>query len=123
MANQPEGTREVRATAPSADPRDDADAASPAMLRSDFTVVIPAFDEAPVIPALVSELRASFKRHGLDGEVILVDDGSGDGTAELAEREATGWARFRVVRHKRNRGKTEAMVTAAAAASEPYGGY
>ncbi len=89
-------------------------------MRTDFTVVVPAFDEAPVIPALVAELRDAFERHGLDGEVILVDDGSTDGTADLAEKEAAGWSRFRVIRHKANRGKTEAMVTAAAAATEPY---
>ena len=87
-------------------------------LRADFTVVIPAFDEAPVIPDLVRELRAAFERHGLDGEVLLVDDGSTDGTAEIAEREAAGWERFRVLRHRRNLGKTEAMMTAADAASE-----
>lgn len=87
-------------------------------MRRDFTVVIPAYDEAPVVPDLVRELRASFEKHGLDGEVLLVDDGSSDGTAELAEREAEGWDRFHVLRHKTNRGKTEAMLTAAEAASE-----
>ena len=88
-------------------------------LRRDFTLVVPAYNEAPVVADLVREVRESFARHGLDGEVILVDDGSDDGTAELAEREAAEWNRFRVVRHKHNRGKTEAIVTAAAAASEP----
>jgi len=76
------------------------------------------FDEAPVIPDLVRELRAAFDRHGLDGEVLLVDDGSTDGTGELAEAEARGWDRFRVLRHERNQGKTEAIVTAARAAEE-----
>ncbi len=99
--------------------REPADAASaPRAVRSDFTVVVPAFNEAPVIPDLVREMRASFARHGLDGEVILVDDGSTDGTSDIAEREASGWARFRVLRHKVNLGKTEAMQTAAAAAQE-----
>jgi glycosyltransferase involved in cell wall biosynthesis len=88
-------------------------------VRRDFTVVVPAYNEAPVVPDLVRELRATFERHGLDGEVILVDDGSEDGTAEIAEREAAGWDRFRVLRHARNRGKTEAMVTAADASREP----
>ncbi len=86
--------------------------------RRDFTLVVPAFDEAPVVPALIRELRESFERNRLDGEVILVDDGSTDGTAEIAEREAGGWTRFRVIRHKANLGKTEAIVSATAAASE-----
>jgi len=88
--------------------------------RSDFTVIVPAYNEAPVVPDLVKELREAFARHGLDGEVILVDDGSDDDTAIIAEREAAGWDRFRVLRHKTNRGKTEAMVTAAGAAQGGY---
>jgi hypothetical protein len=43
--------------------------------RSDFCVVVPALDEAENIPDLVAELRATFERHGLGGEVIVVDDG------------------------------------------------
>jgi glycosyltransferase involved in cell wall biosynthesis len=81
--------------------------------RHDFAVVVPAYNEVENMPALVGELRALFERHGLSGEVLLVDDGSTDGTAEAAEREAAGWDRFRVVRHRRNFGKTEALVTAA----------
>jgi glycosyltransferase involved in cell wall biosynthesis len=81
--------------------------------RSDFTVIVPAFNEAAVVPDLVRELKASFERHQLAGDVILVDDGSTDGTGDIAEREANGWTRLRVLRHPSNLGKTEAMVTAA----------
>jgi glycosyltransferase involved in cell wall biosynthesis len=82
--------------------------------RSDFTVIVPAYNEAAVVPDLVRELKAAFERHDLGGDVILVDDGSTDGTSEIAEREANGWTRFRVLRHPTNLGKTEALVTAAA---------
>jgi glycosyltransferase involved in cell wall biosynthesis len=75
--------------------------------------VVPAYNEVEVIPELVRELRAAFDRHGLAGEVILVDDGSTDGTADVAEAEGEGWDAFQVVRHRTNLGKTEAMVTAA----------
>jgi len=44
-----------------------------------------------------------------------VDDGSTDDTARVAEEAARGWEAFKVVRHPRNLGKTEAMVTGAAA--------
>lgn len=83
-------------------------------MRRDFAVVVPAFNEAEVVPALVRELRETFTRHGLEGEVLLVDDGSTDGTGDRAEAEAEalGWTGFRVLRHRKNLGKTEAMVTA-----------
>jgi glycosyltransferase involved in cell wall biosynthesis len=81
--------------------------------RRDFAVVVPAYNEIENVPDLVRALRAMFESHGLTGEVILVDDGSTDGTLEAAQAEAARWDRLRVLRHRRNFGKTEAIVTAA----------
>ncbi len=78
----------------------------------DFTVVVPAFDEEENVLPLADALRRTFERHGLQGEVVLVDDGSRDRTRELAER--VEWNAWRVVSHGRNRGKTEALLTGAA---------
>jgi glycosyltransferase involved in cell wall biosynthesis len=83
-------------------------------------VLIPAFDEVDNIPALFSAIRDTFARHGLNGEVILVDDGSRDGTYEKALAEGQGIPRLRVLRHRRNLGKTEAMVTGVAAVRSDY---
>ena len=47
-------------------------------VRHDFTVIIPAFNEAPVIPDLIRELRGTFEKYALQGEIFLVDDGSTD---------------------------------------------
>jgi len=88
--------------------------------RRDFAVVIPAFNEAPVVPALISELRDTFERYELSGEVLFVDDGSTDGTADLVEKEARGWPLLKVVRHPTNLGKTEAMITAARSTEQTY---
>ncbi len=85
------------------------------VVRRRFAVVIPAYNEVENMPDLVRELRATWEAHDLEGEVILVDDGSTDGTAERAEAEAAGWDRFRVVRQRRNFGKTEAVVAGVAA--------
>jgi glycosyltransferase involved in cell wall biosynthesis len=87
----------------------------PDRYRSDFAVVIPAYNEREVIPDLIRELRETFAQHGLSGEVILVDDGSSDGTADLAIEEGKGWAPLTVLRHRKNFGKTEAILTAAEA--------
>jgi glycosyltransferase involved in cell wall biosynthesis len=83
------------------------------IVRRHFAVVIPAYNEAENMADLVRELRATWEAHGLDGEIVLVDDGSTDGTAARIEEEADGWDRLRVVRHRRNFGKTEAILTGA----------
>lgn len=88
--------------------------------RHDFCVVVPAYNEAEMVPALVRELRAGFDRYDLRGEVILVDDGSTDGTGDIAEREAADWDAFRVVRHPVNLGKTEGMVTGTEATAKRW---
>lgn len=88
---------------------------SPTRTRPEFAVVVPALDEAQTVPELIAELRMVFDAHALQGEVIFVDDGSTDGSAELATRIAAGWPAFRVLRHERNLGKTEALLTASAA--------
>ncbi len=88
--------------------------------RRDFALVVPAFDEAPVITDLVRELKRAWDEYGLEGEVIVVDDGSSDGTSELVEREAAGWNRIRVIRHRVNEGKTKAVVTAASATDRTW---
>lgn len=105
VAREPRGA-EVRADA--------APALSPAARRN-FAVLIPAYNEVENMPDLVRELRATFEEYGLDGEVVLIDDGSTDDTAAVARREAAGWGAFRVVSHRRNFGKTEAMLTGAEA--------
>ncbi len=91
-----------------------------ATVYRDFALVVPAYNEAPNIPHLIPELRAAFGEYGLEGEVLLVDDGSGDGTGDLAEAQADGWDRLRVLRHPVNLGKTEALLTAAEATGKQY---
>lgn len=89
-------------------------------MRGDFAVIVPAFNEAPVVPDLIQALRSTFESLRLSGEVILVDDGSDDGTGDLAEQEGKGWPNLRVIRHRTNLGKTEALVTAAEATEKSY---
>ncbi len=84
-------------------------------LRRDFSVIIPALNEKDNIPELFREIGETFERHGLAGEVIFVDDGSTDGSEEIARSEGRGLSRFKYARHGRNLGKTEALLTGAGA--------
>ena len=71
------------------------------------------------MPELFVELSQTLDRSGLDAEIVLVDDGSTDGTSEAARASAeeAGLAdRTTLLRHARNRGKTEALLSAAEAA-------
>jgi len=85
-----------------------------------FAVIVPAYNEAENIPALFAALRKTFDDHSLDGEIVIVDDGSTDQTYELALAEAARFGpRAHVARHRRNLGKTEGMITGARVATAP----
>jgi glycosyltransferase involved in cell wall biosynthesis len=86
------------------------------------SVIVPAFNEAENMPDLFSELAKAFHEAPLEAEIILVDDGSTDGTLEAARQAATssGLEDVRFLTHRSNRGKTEALLTGAEAASGDY---
>ena len=73
-----------------------------------LSIVIPCYNEAPTVKDIVTRVLAET----IVDEVILVDDGSTDGTREiLAEIEAAGDERLSVIYHDRNQGKGAALVT------------
>lgn len=53
-----------------------------------FSIVIPTYNEAGDIERLLRALDAVFKEHDLDGEIIVVDDNSPDGTGAIVDRLA-----------------------------------
>jgi glycosyltransferase involved in cell wall biosynthesis len=79
-------------------------------MTPDLSLVIPLRDEELNVVALHDELSAVLRRLGLSYEIILVDDGSEDGTfVRLAEIQARD-PLVRVVRFQRNFGQTAAFA-------------
>lgn len=50
-----------------------------------FSIVIPTYNEAAGIGKLLDALDSAFRAHSLDGEIIVVDDNSPDGTGKLVD--------------------------------------
>jgi len=76
------------------------------------TIAIPAYDEIQNLENAVREARRALAAHAAgDGEVLVVDDGSQDGTGQLADALAAQYPDVRVVHHEANRGFSGAMTT------------
>ena len=80
-------------------------------LDPSLSVVVLAHDEAPNLDRCAAEALEALAETGQEGELMIVDDGSTDGTSEIADRLAAADARVRVVHHGANRGFSGAMTT------------
>lgn len=81
---------------------------------SKLTIAVPVYNEVQRIEPALKELLAT--NFPVEVEVIVVDDGSTDGTPELLSSQSLP-ANVRVVLHDRNRGKGAALRTALAEAT------
>jgi dolichol-phosphate mannosyltransferase len=61
-------------------------------------VILPTYDEAENVEAMLGAVLASLDGAGIQGRVLVVDDGSPDGTADLAEAVARREPRVAVLR-------------------------
>jgi glycosyltransferase involved in cell wall biosynthesis len=78
-------------------------------LRS-ISIVVPAYNEEKRLPSTLEALRAFVASHSFEFvEIVVVDDGSCDGTAELVRRYAGEHPQFRLVQNPGNRGKGYAV--------------
>ena len=74
----------------------------------DLSIVIPVYDEEANLPLLWEELRGVLEGLGLAFEVVFVDDGSRDRSAEIVRGFREADPRVRLVRLKANAGETAA---------------
>lgn len=76
-----------------------------------LSVVIPVYNEVQNVSEIIKRVQAQ----KLANEIVIVDDGSSDGTRELL-KELDGKKKIRVILHERNQGKGAAVVTGLKAA-------
>jgi glycosyltransferase involved in cell wall biosynthesis len=82
-----------------------------------ISVVVPAYNEAAVLAELYRRVAAAAETWGEAWELIVVDDGSSDGTFDIAARIAAADARVKVLGFSRNFGHQPAITAGLAYAS------
>jgi dolichyl-phosphate beta-glucosyltransferase len=70
-----------------------------------YSIVIPAYNESARIPRTLEHVVACVRSHGWEAEVIVVNDGSTDGTAQVVEAFAETAPEVRLIENPGNRGK------------------
>jgi dolichol-phosphate mannosyltransferase len=66
----------------------------------DLSIVIPTYNESENIGPLISEIEKVFKEYGIDGEILVVDDNSPDGTANVVRKYMEKFDNVRILERK-----------------------
>jgi glycosyltransferase involved in cell wall biosynthesis len=93
------------------------DESPPPKLRK-LSVVVPVFNERNTVVEVLRRMRSVELPDGIEREIIVVDDGSNDGTRDVLRQ--LGDSTVRVVMHERNRGKGAAVRTGFTHATGEY---
>lgn len=92
--------------------------------QMDLSIVIPAFNECEKIAVDIQVAYNFLAKNGISGEIIVVDDGSTDETARVAQIagdvEVGDEVSFEVIRYEQNRGKGYAVRTGIAKTRGEY---
>ncbi len=90
------------------------------MNRASVTIVVPAYNEADRLRSTVEEALSAARDHLEAFELIIVNDGSSDGTDTVSELLATQYDEVDVIHHPTNQGVGAAYAAALARATHPF---
>ena len=89
-------------------------------MEKSLSVIIPAYNEAKLIRATLEETAVYLRTQHYRFEILVIDDGSSDGTAARAAEAAKAFPEIHVHRLEPNRGKGEAVRYGIGFAQYPY---
>jgi dolichyl-phosphate beta-glucosyltransferase len=85
-----------------------------------LTIIIPAYNEEKHIKSTLFEISGYLKNKDFSYEVIVIDDGSSDKTADLARSAASLFTNFMLFKNDRNKGKGHSVRRGILAAGGKY---
>ncbi|GAA4791137.1 glycosyltransferase family 2 protein [Olivibacter ginsenosidimutans] len=83
----------------------------------DISIIVPLYNEVESLPELLAWIRRVAQEHRLSYEVVMVDDGSTDGSWELLETLKASYPEIYAIKFRRNYGKSAALNVGFAASS------
>jgi glycosyltransferase involved in cell wall biosynthesis len=95
-------------------------AAPQSSLLPGLSIVLPCHDEAANVADAIRAAEAAAGRTSAEHEILVVDDGSTDATADIAAQFVDGSHRVRLLVHPHNRGYGAALRTGLEAAGMPW---
>ncbi len=84
------------------------------------SIVIPAFNEADRLPLTLDRLLAFLKNSRIEGEILIVEDGSSDTTSQIAKNYSQEYPNILALALKKNRGKGAALALGVSAARKDW---
>ncbi|MBN2190392.1 MAG: glycosyltransferase family 2 protein [Candidatus Aureabacteria bacterium] len=75
-------------------------------MEDKITILIPVYNEKDALPRVIDNLKDVLKKSGRQGDILVVDDGSTDDSAAIAESKGA-----KVIRHEKNLGTGAARTT------------
>jgi glycosyltransferase involved in cell wall biosynthesis len=85
-----------------------------------ISAFFPCCNDEPTIASMVRLAFATLERVGADGEVIVIDDGSADGSPHVLKELTDLYPRLRVITHERTRGYGGALIAGFGAATQQW---
>ncbi len=89
----------------------------------ELSLVLPCYNEEPNIENTIRGAVSWFEKAGIDGEIIAVNDGSGDGTGSILERLQEEIPFLRTVTHEKNMGYGATLRDGCDAATKHHIGF
>jgi Glycosyl transferase family 2 len=91
----------------------------PPIASAPLSVVLVAYNDRPTVTSVVADWAACLNRLSREYEILLVDDGSSDGTGDLADSLASPEVRLKVLRHNTHQGIGASLRTGLGSARLP----